>query len=168
MLSLKKETGSGRKGIYSTGLLLKFEEKQIALFNTGKKHAGENLEKLLSQRAKDRSPPIHMSDALSRNVPKEVKTILTNCNVHARRKFVEIFDAYPDGILLPVYVMYHGPAAHTTDKSACTAYPSVRPESYAYADRGDLGTLDRPRPDSTPKRNRGHRHRVRTAMSPVD
>ncbi len=63
---------------------------------------------------------------------------------------MEIFDAYPDGILLLVYVMYHGPAAHTTDKTACTAYPSVRPESCADASRGDLGTLDRPRPDPTP------------------
>ena len=82
----------------STGLLLKFEEKQIALFNTGKKHAGENLEKLLSQRAKDRSPPIQMSNALSRNVPKEVKTILTNCNVHARRKLWRF--------LMPIRMVY--------------------------------------------------------------
>jgi len=31
-----------------------------------------------------------MCDALSRNIPKELKTILIHCISHARRKFVEV------------------------------------------------------------------------------
>jgi transposase len=36
-----------------------------------------------------------MCDALSRNVPKELKTILANCLSHARRQFVDIVEAFP-------------------------------------------------------------------------
>ena len=37
-----------------------------------------------------------MCDALSRNMPKELKTIVANCLAHARRQFVEIHDLFPD------------------------------------------------------------------------
>ena len=63
---------------------------------TGRNHAGENLEELLKDRASGLSPPIQMCDALSRNVPKERKTILANCLAHARRQFVDIVEAFPE------------------------------------------------------------------------
>jgi transposase len=62
---------------------------------TGRNHAGENLEEVLKARASGLAPPMQMCDALSRNVPKELKTILTNCLVHARRHFVDIVEAFP-------------------------------------------------------------------------
>jgi hypothetical protein len=37
-----------------------------------------------------------MCDALSRNLPGELKTVLANCLVHARRRFVEVVDDFPD------------------------------------------------------------------------
>ena len=37
-----------------------------------------------------------MCDALSRNVPKEFKTILANCLSHARRQFVDVVEAFPE------------------------------------------------------------------------
>ncbi len=37
-----------------------------------------------------------MCDALSRNVPGELQTILSNCLAHARRRFVEVADNFPD------------------------------------------------------------------------
>jgi transposase len=37
-----------------------------------------------------------MCDALSRNVPKEHDVILMNCIAHARRKFVEVEQFFPD------------------------------------------------------------------------
>ena len=37
-----------------------------------------------------------MCDALSRNIPKVLKVILSNCLTHGRRNFVDIIDAFPD------------------------------------------------------------------------
>jgi hypothetical protein len=36
-----------------------------------------------------------MSDGLSRNVPWEFETLLANCLAHGRRKFVDVFEAFP-------------------------------------------------------------------------
>jgi hypothetical protein len=43
------------------------------------KHAGENLAEVLKQRARELPAPIQMCDALSRNTPKGVETLLANC-----------------------------------------------------------------------------------------
>ena len=37
-----------------------------------------------------------MCDALSRNVPKELETILSNCIAHGRRQFVDVVANFPD------------------------------------------------------------------------
>ena len=37
-----------------------------------------------------------MCDALSRNAPKEFKTILANCNAHGRRQFVDVVANFPE------------------------------------------------------------------------
>lgn len=65
----------------------------MALFFTGRRHAGENFARVLGHRAKGLSPPIQMCDALSRNLPKlpeKLEIIVGNCNAHARRHFVEV------------------------------------------------------------------------------
>ena len=54
----------------------------IALFFTGRKHAGENLAEVLKQRARELPAPIQMCDALSRNTPKGVETLIANCLAH--------------------------------------------------------------------------------------
>ncbi|MGA2611402.1 MAG: IS66 family transposase [Terriglobia bacterium] len=87
---------SSRKGSFTTGVLAVREERRMALFLTGPKHAGENLTQILEQRAKDLSPPIQMCDALSRNVPKEFETLLANCLTHARRNFVDLVPSFPE------------------------------------------------------------------------
>ena len=40
--------------------------------------------------------PIQMCDALSRNMPAELRTIVANCLAHARRQFVEVVDRFPE------------------------------------------------------------------------
>jgi hypothetical protein len=87
---------SERKGIFTTGILSIVNNQKIALFFTGRKHAGENLADLLQQRQSDRSPPIQMCDALSRNTSDAFKTILANCLAHGRRKFVEVALNFPE------------------------------------------------------------------------
>jgi len=87
---------SSRKGSFTPGVLAVKEERRMALFFTGPKHAGENLEKLLEQRAKNLRPPIQMCDALSRNVPQEFETLLAHCLTHARRNFVDLILSFPE------------------------------------------------------------------------
>ncbi len=85
-----------RTGIYTTGIISQIDGRNIALFYSGRNHAGENLEDLLMNRDGDRSPPIQMCDALSRNSPGDIETILCNCLTHGRRYFVDIISSYPD------------------------------------------------------------------------
>lgn len=87
---------SERKGMFTTGILSTINDQKIALFFTGRKHAGENMTDLLEQRKSDRGPPIQMCDALSRNAPKEFKTLLANCLAHGRRRFVDVAWNFPE------------------------------------------------------------------------
>ena len=84
-----------RTGVFTTGIVSLNMGHEIALFFTGNQHAGENLDEVLKQRAKTLSPPIQMSDALSRNLPKTFETLVANCNAHARRKFVDVTESFP-------------------------------------------------------------------------
>lgn len=86
---------SERKGLFTTGILSTINDQKIALFITGRKHAGENMTDLLEQRKPNRGPPIQMCDALSRNAPKEFKTLLANCLAHGRRRFVDVVWNFP-------------------------------------------------------------------------
>lgn len=85
-----------RTGMFTTGILSIQGNRKIALFHTGRKHAGENMNDVLRKRDTDRSPPIQMCDALSRNVPEAFEVILANCLAHARRKFVDVAEVFPE------------------------------------------------------------------------
>jgi hypothetical protein len=74
------------------------DQHQIALFFTGQKHAGENLADLLAQRDVELSPPIQMCDGLSRNLPEEFVTLLSRCNAHNRRNFIDVESSFPDEV----------------------------------------------------------------------
>lgn len=87
---------SQRTGMFTTGILSTSNEWKIGLFFTGRKHSGENMLDLLQQRESDRGPPIQMCDALSRNMPKELETILANCLSHGRRNFVDVVWNFPE------------------------------------------------------------------------
>ena len=93
---IETEDERSRKGSFTTGVLAVAGERRTALFFTGPKHAGENLAKLLEQRASGLSPPIQMCDAASRNVSKEFETFLANCLAHARRNFVDLVPSFPE------------------------------------------------------------------------
>ena len=99
LANLKKpevDSETSGKGSFTTGVLAVRDERRMALFFTGQNHAGENMSKLLAQRASGLSPPIQMCDALSRNVPKELGTILANCLAHGRRNFVDLVPSFPE------------------------------------------------------------------------
>ncbi|HEX9911481.1 MAG TPA: transposase, partial [Desulfatiglandales bacterium] len=94
--AIEAEKVTSRKGSFTTGILAVAGERRIALFFTGPKHAGENLTQLLKQRASGLSPPIQMCDAASRNVSKELETLLANCLTHGRRNFVDLVPSFPE------------------------------------------------------------------------
>lgn len=99
-----------RTGLFTTGVVATSEGRRIALFFSGRKHAGENLRDVLLHRATDLPPPIQMCDALSRNRPPELETILANCLAHARRQFVDVNEHFPTEcrhVLESLQVIYH-------------------------------------------------------------
>ena len=99
-----------RTGLFTTGVVATSEGRRIALFFSGRKHAGENLRDVLLRRATDLPPPIQMCDALSRNRPPELETILANCLAHARRQFVDVNEHFPTEcrhVLESLQVVYH-------------------------------------------------------------
>jgi hypothetical protein len=86
----------GRTGVFTTGIVSTRTGRKIALFFSGRKHAGENLADVLAERAKELPTPIQMCDALPRNLPGELKVILANCLTHGRRYFVEAAANFPE------------------------------------------------------------------------
>ncbi|MHB2007138.1 MAG: IS66 family transposase, partial [Acidobacteriaceae bacterium] len=90
------EDDSERTGIFTSGIVSTRAGQKIALFFTGRKHAGENLADVLAQRAQELPIPIQMCDGLERNLPKAFQTIVGNCLLHGRRKFVDVVTKFPD------------------------------------------------------------------------
>jgi len=84
-----------RTGLFTSGVVALRHGHRVALFFSGRKHAGENLAEVLKHRAAELQPPIQMCDALSRNLPDALRTILGNCLAHGRRRFVDIYDRFP-------------------------------------------------------------------------
>ena len=84
-----------RTGVFTSGIVSTRDGQKIALFFTGRKHAGENLFTVLARRAAALGPPIQMCDALSRNLPKPLQVILGYCLAHGRRRFVEVAPNFP-------------------------------------------------------------------------
>ena len=89
------EEGGERTGIFTSGVVSTAAGRKIALFFTGRQHAGENLADVLKRRAAELPMPIQMSDALSRNAPKPVEVLVGHCLVHGRRNFVKIVPNFP-------------------------------------------------------------------------
>jgi hypothetical protein len=96
ILRLIREPGAKRTGTFTSGIVSIVGAWTIALFFTGWKHAGENIADVLKQRARELPPPIQMCDALSRNTPKGVETLVANCLAHGRRQVVEAADHFPE------------------------------------------------------------------------
>jgi transposase len=88
-----------RTGMYTSGVVSILGDRKIALFFTGRNHAGENIAEVLLHRHNCLDPPIQMCDALSRNSSEEFKKLLAFCLTHGRRNFVSIADDFPEECL---------------------------------------------------------------------
>jgi len=97
LVALGQFSSPERTGIFTSGILAKTrDDKQIALFFTGRKHAGENLARVLELRADEIEKPVLMSDALTRNVPVGHDVIEANCLAHGRRNVVDEVANFPE------------------------------------------------------------------------
>ncbi len=84
-----------RTGMYTTALVVKVGERMIGLYYSGRCHAGENLQSLLTKRQAGQARPLVMSDALSRNEADEASLIRCHCLAHGRRKFSDLEEVFP-------------------------------------------------------------------------
>ena len=95
----KRKEEKERTGIYTSAILSRLPDKQIALFFTGRQHAGENLDDVLDHRPEEMATPTQMCDASSNNSPERNQTDEGNCLAHLRRKFYEIAEIWPTYVL---------------------------------------------------------------------
>lgn len=105
MKLIKDGLAGDRKGMQTTGIIAEHEGNPIALFINGRQHSGENLRDLLQLRSPEKGPIIQMCDALSANVPGEMKTILCNCLAHGFRKFEELVDFFEEECLVIIKML---------------------------------------------------------------
>jgi transposase len=85
-----------RTGLFTTGIVARTAAGPIALFASGRQHAGENLADLLDRRDPALAPPMQMCDGLARNLPQEHAVVLANCLAHGRRHVVDEVGNHPD------------------------------------------------------------------------
>ncbi len=95
----KRKEEKERTGIYTSAILSKLSDFQVALFFTGRQHAGENLDDVLDNRPEGMAIPTQMCDASNNNSPERNETDEGNCHAHLRRKFFEIAEIWPTYIL---------------------------------------------------------------------
>ena len=99
VLKLEREPGDERTGVFTSGIVSTAEGRKIALYFTGRQHAGENLADVLKQRVRELSRPIQMSDALSWNAPKlpeGIELLVAHCLAHGRRQIVDVAQNFPN------------------------------------------------------------------------
>jgi hypothetical protein len=85
-----------RTGLFTTGIVARTATGPIALFASGRQHAGENLADLLDQRDPALAPPMQMCDGLDRNLSDEHTVVLANCLAHGRRHVVDEVENHPE------------------------------------------------------------------------
>jgi transposase len=99
VLRMAREPSDDRTGVFTSGIVSTQQGQRIALYFTGRQHAGENLRDVLAYRAEALAAPVQMSDALSRNtsaLPEGAAILLANCLAHGRRQFVEVAASFPE------------------------------------------------------------------------
>jgi len=98
MAENKTRAPDERTGIFTTGIVARGidgELPPIVLYASGRRHAGENLDRLLKKRSQECGDVIHVADASSM-APKSSRRVSANCNAHMRRYFIEAYAAFPD------------------------------------------------------------------------
>lgn len=90
IIDCQPQLSEKRKGIRTSGLVADLGAEKIAIYVSGRKHAGDNANELLAIRPANTQKVIRMSDALSANLANTGDDIVSLCLAHGSRKFVEI------------------------------------------------------------------------------
>jgi transposase len=89
-------TPNERTGMHTTALAVQVGEHTAILYYSSRRHAGENLQRLLDKRPSGLAKPLAMSDALASNaVADESMVIRCHCLAHGRRKFSDLEEVFP-------------------------------------------------------------------------
>lgn len=96
ILNFERKPEDKRTGLFTTGIVSQKNDRQVAIFVTGRNHAGENRAELLKKRPADLPKMIQMSDALAANTAYvSSDELIAFCLAHGRRNFVKIIDSFP-------------------------------------------------------------------------
>jgi transposase len=88
-----------RTGVYTSGVIATLKDNNaIVLFETNIGHAGEFIDSILHKRSQSCAKPLIMSDALPSNRPTAREAIMSLCNSHARRQFVDVINHFPEEV----------------------------------------------------------------------
>jgi hypothetical protein len=93
----KASCAGERTGMQTTAILAKADGQEIALFQTGRKHAGENIADLLKNRDPLLAKVTQMSDAAPCNFSHDFMRLVNQalCLDHGRRNFHELLEQFP-------------------------------------------------------------------------
>jgi hypothetical protein len=92
---VKEDEEKKGRATQTSGIVLKASGRKIALYFSGRRHAGENLAELLQKRDKELSRPFQMSDALPAHSSGGNDVVHLFCLAHARRTVYELEAIYP-------------------------------------------------------------------------
>lgn len=91
------------KAINTSGIVAVVQEPtqcapqhRVVLFFTGHAHAGQNMARVLAQRAAALPEPLQMCDALAANVAGDLPVLVANCLTHGRRQVVDVAEHFPE------------------------------------------------------------------------
>jgi transposase len=90
----RQKEGKGR-ATNTSGNVVKVGDRRIALYASGRRHAGENLAELLQMRSAGLDRPVQMSDALAANWIGQEKVIGAKCLAHGRRNVLDLAAIHP-------------------------------------------------------------------------
>jgi transposase len=102
VVKLTRPPEDERTGVFTTGVASVVGDRQIALYFTGRQHAGENLADVLKQRAGELPLPVLMCDASASNtseLDEGAEMLLARCLAHGRRKIVSVAGSFPEQCL---------------------------------------------------------------------
>jgi hypothetical protein len=89
-------TPTARTGRHPTALVVKVGEHTAILYSSSRRHAGANLQELLTKREAGLDKPLARSEALASNaVAKDAAVIRCHCLAHGRRKCSDLVEVFP-------------------------------------------------------------------------
>jgi len=112
LIQENRENNPQRKGMYTTGFVVK-TDKPFVLYISGRQHAGENFDDLMSDRVCE-TAPIRVADALKANSDHQAPAEQGKCNAHPFRKFRTLMSLFPEqsSLALKIYDQVYDHEAH--------------------------------------------------------